>query len=285
MTKTNWTASCLIIGDEILSGKTQDSNSFCLAQFLFDLGIELKRIEVVPDNEQEIGEAAKRLSSNHDFVFTSGGIGPTHDDITYSSIAKAFALSIKLHDETWELVQQLKERQQAASVNSTKASIEGYKRMATFPSPGEHIRAHAKIPIPVVVVNSNVYILPGIPRLFQALLHSLSDHLKQRIIDSGRNGYLLSSTPPTTTTSSSLQPFYRRQVATKQSETLIADILSQLQDDVQPHHIKIGSYPVSGDTDGIKVVISIVGKDLVKVDQITKLVVAKIDGSLLPAKL
>ncbi|ORZ12825.1 MoaB/Mog domain-containing protein [Absidia repens] len=273
MTKTNWTASCLIIGDEILSGKTQDSNSFCLARFLFDLGIELKRIEVVPDNEQEIGEAAKRLSANHDFVFTSGGIGTdrksqhapllfvTHDDITYSSIAKGFGLSMKLHDETWKLVQQLKERQQSGAVNSTKASIEGYKRLATFPSPGEHIRAHAKIPIPVVVVNTNVYILPGIPRLFQALLHSLSDHLKQRI------------------------PFYRRQVATKQSETLIADILSQLQDDVQRHHIKIGSYPVSGDSNGIKVVISIVGKDLGKVDQITKLVVAKIDGYLLPAKL
>jgi molybdopterin-biosynthesis enzyme MoeA-like protein len=205
----------------------------------------------------------------------------THDDITYSSIAKAFGLSMELDDETWEIVQRLKERQQATSTDSLKASIEGYKRLATFPSPGEHIRAHASIPIPVVVINSNVYILPGIPRLFQALLYSLSDHLKQRITNPERNGSLSSSVPST----SSLQPFHRRQVATKKSETLIAQILSQLQDDVQSHHIKIGSYPVWNDSNGIKVVISIIGKDLVKVDQITKLVVDKIDGSLLPAKL
>ncbi|SAL95813.1 hypothetical protein [Absidia glauca] len=80
MTQSNWTASCLIIGDEILSGKTQDSNSYCLAQFLFELGIELKRIEVVPDDENAIGIAIKQHSAAYDFVFTSGGIGKDRNE-------------------------------------------------------------------------------------------------------------------------------------------------------------------------------------------------------------
>ncbi|KAI8335842.1 putative molybdopterin binding domain-containing protein [Chlamydoabsidia padenii] len=267
MTKSVWTASCLIIGDEILSGKTQDTNSHSLAQFLFELGIELKRIEVVPDDEQAIAIATKQLSATHDFVFTSGGIG-THDDITYSSIAKAFDLTMELDKETWGKVQQLRQRQQTST--TSPSSLDGYKRMATFPSPSQQIRSDKKLPIPVVVVNNNVYILPGIPRLFRTLLHSpLSDHLKSKI----------------TTSSSPLQPFHRRQVTTRQSETRIAHDLTQLQHKVQADGIKIGSYPAWNDATGVKVVISIVGKDRIKVDQVAKLVVDQLDGTLVEAKL
>jgi len=85
-----------------LNGKTKDTNSNFFAQFCFDLGIELKRIEVIADDEDEIIEAARRMTKNYDFVVTSGGIGPTHDDITYASLAKAFDLPLVHHKETME---------------------------------------------------------------------------------------------------------------------------------------------------------------------------------------
>ncbi|KAI8096658.1 MoaB/Mog domain-containing protein [Halteromyces radiatus] len=258
MTKTIWTASCLVIGDEILSGKTQDTNSYYLAQVLFQKGIELQRIEVVPDDQDAIAESVKRLSTLYDFVFTSGGIG-THDDITYASIAKAFELEMQVDDETWEKVRQLQQhhQQHGAIAHSEAKQTRLYKQMATFPIPSEKIRGHDKLPIPVVVVNKNVYILPGIPRLFQLLLDSLSDHINARLQQQ--------------------QSFHRRQVATKQSEIWIADILSQLQKSVQQDQIKIGSYPTWNDSSA-KVIVSIVGKDIVKVDQVTKQIMEHIDG-------
>ncbi|KAJ5492395.1 hypothetical protein N7453_010492 [Penicillium expansum] len=101
------TAACLIIGDEVLGGKTIDTNSPYLAKFCFSLGIELKRVEVIPDDEEDIIEAVRRMSSRYDFVVTSGGIGPTHDDITYSAIAKAFNLKLALHQPAFERMKRL----------------------------------------------------------------------------------------------------------------------------------------------------------------------------------
>jgi len=100
--RTIHTAACLVIGDEVLGGKTVDTNSAYMAKFCFGLGMALKRVEVIADDESEIIEAVRRMSDNYDFVVTSGGIGPTHDDITYQSIAKAFGLPLKLHDESYE---------------------------------------------------------------------------------------------------------------------------------------------------------------------------------------
>ncbi|CAO3616777.1 unnamed protein product [Cunninghamella echinulata] len=262
----SWSAACLVIGDEILTGKIQNVNSYCLAKFLFELGIELKRIEVVGDNEYDISEAIKKLSVNHDFVFTSGGIGITHDDITYASIAKAFNLTLALDPFTWEKVLLLRSKQLSSSTTKTTeiAPLDGYKQMATFPSPSQHIRAHDQIPIPIILVNNNVYILPGIPRLFKLLLHSLSHHIKQKI---------------TTTTT----PFYRRQIGSKKPEGIIANLLTELQKSVQKDNIKIGSYPKLNDPN-LSVVISLVGKDTSKLDEITKIIVEKIDGWVIDDK-
>jgi molybdenum cofactor synthesis domain-containing protein len=100
------TAGCLIIGDEVLNGKTKDTNSNYFAKFCFDRGIDLKRIEVIPDDEDDIVEAARRMTSKYDFVITSGGIGPTPDDITYQSLAKAFdGEPLEYHDETLRRMQ------------------------------------------------------------------------------------------------------------------------------------------------------------------------------------
>jgi molybdenum cofactor synthesis domain-containing protein len=97
----------LIIGDEVLNGKTKDSNSNYFAKWCFDRGIDVRRIEVIPDDEDDIVEAARRMTSKYDFVITSGGIGPTPDDITYQSIAKAFdGEPLEYHDETLRRMQE-----------------------------------------------------------------------------------------------------------------------------------------------------------------------------------
>jgi molybdenum cofactor synthesis domain-containing protein len=92
-------AAILIIGDEILSGRTKDKNIGFIADTLTDIGIDLEEVRIVADREAAIVEAVLALAAAYDFVFTSGGIGPTHDDITADSIAKAFSVSISHHPE------------------------------------------------------------------------------------------------------------------------------------------------------------------------------------------
>ena len=92
-------AAILVIGDEILSGRTQDTNTHTIARFLTALGIDLKEARVVGDVEDEIVTALNALRARYDFVFTTGGIGPTHDDITADAVAKAFGVGIGYHPE------------------------------------------------------------------------------------------------------------------------------------------------------------------------------------------
>ncbi|KAK4052079.1 hypothetical protein OIV83_002373 [Microbotryomycetes sp. JL201] len=103
-------AGCILIGDEILNGKTRDSNANFLAKACFDLAIDLKRVEIIPDDEDEIVEAVRRMHRSYDLVITSGGIGPTHDDITYESIAKAFDVELEYHEETKKRMAALSKR-------------------------------------------------------------------------------------------------------------------------------------------------------------------------------
>lgn len=84
-----WTAAVLVIGDEILSGRTQDKNVAQIATWLDVQGIRLREVRIVPDDEAEIGDALNALRARYDYVFTTGGIGPTHDDITVDAVAKA----------------------------------------------------------------------------------------------------------------------------------------------------------------------------------------------------
>ena len=94
-----WTAALVVIGDEILSGRTQDKNVAQLATWLNDQGIRLGEVRVVPDDSERIGEAVNALRSRHDYLFTTGGIGPTHDDITVDAIAAAFGVPVIVHPE------------------------------------------------------------------------------------------------------------------------------------------------------------------------------------------
>ena len=98
-------AAILVIGDEILSGRTQDTNTTTIAKFLTVLGIDLKEVRVVGDVEEEIIAALNALRARYDLVFTTGGIGPTHDDITADAVARAFGVGIGYHPEAYALLE------------------------------------------------------------------------------------------------------------------------------------------------------------------------------------
>ncbi|CAO3612305.1 unnamed protein product [Cunninghamella blakesleeana] len=253
----SFTAACCIIGDEILNGKTRESNAYFLSRFLFDMGITLKRVEVIGDDYDAISETITRLSSQHDVVFTSGGIGPTHDDISYDAIAKAYSLPLKLDEVTCEL---MKEKSIQRYPNWTLT--EPRKRMAKFPFPSKILRVNEDLWVPIVVVNDNIHILPGIPKLFESLVTSLKPHLVESMTKKQVNG-----------------KYYRLEIATKLGEGDIAPFLTSIQESVKNKHIKIGSYPkwIAG-PDGEKVVVSVVGKDEASVNEISQEITKEIKG-------
>jgi molybdenum cofactor synthesis domain-containing protein len=156
-------AGLLIIGNEILSGKVVDTNSPFLAGELRELGVDLERILVVPDEIEIIAAEVRRMSEDYDHVFTSGGIGPTHDDLTMDGVGLAFELSLKLNSTIWERIQ----RSQQGPPN------EAMRKMAIVPDGCEIIDA-GDLWFPVVKVE-NVYVFPGIPQLFEKKFHSIRD--------------------------------------------------------------------------------------------------------------
>jgi len=169
------TAACLIIGDEVLGGKTKDTNSHFMAKWCFDHGIDLKRVEVIADDASEIIEAVRRMSSRYHFVVTSGGIGPTHDDITYDSIAKAFDLPLKLHEDAYARMKKMsrthKEQPNFDWNNENDPAVHAKLRMVRLPTDETRDMSQQvlfpceNLWVPVSVVNGNVHILPGVPAL------------------------------------------------------------------------------------------------------------------------
>ncbi|KAL4067436.1 MoaB/Mog domain-containing protein [Scleroderma yunnanense] len=213
------TAAALIIGDEILTGKTLDRNSHYFAQYCFELGIDLKRVEVIPDDENDIIEASRRLVNKYDLVVTSGGIGPTHDDITYASIAKSFHRPLAYHTETLARM----DARPSAVAHRTEEQRTAQKRMALFPEGAEVLFVAGDLWVPVVRVQGKLCIFPGIPSLFQKMLDGLKPYL---------------SLPPP-----DARP-RRVQVFTSFPESFIAPYLTHLQARVRAEGIRIGSYPV-----------------------------------------
>ncbi|RUP43077.1 MoaB/Mog domain-containing protein [Jimgerdemannia flammicorona] len=246
------TAACLIIGDEILNGKTRDSNSNFLAKYLFGLGVELKRIEVIPDEQEDIAETVRKLSSKYNLVFTSGGIGSTHDDITYPSIAYAYNLPLALHTPTAKRMGPI-----STDIPNWSLTPER-KRMATFPDPSRVVHPCDDLWVPIVIVNSNIHILPGIPEIFESLLNGFRPHLLEVI---GRR--------PT---------FHRAQIATSVTEGAIAAFLAGVQERVKAEGIKIGSYPNWEPQNGVSVVVSVVGRDEARVKEMGEEIRVGIDG-------
>lgn len=164
-------AAMMVIGDEILSGSVQDSNTPWLAKFLRARGVDLVRVEFVPDTFEDIQDSIVRLRrtvSDDGFVFTSGGIGPTHDDITYEAIAKALGLTIELHQGTYDRMK-VHYAERGIELNESRL------RMAHLPTPCEVLPPQETSWVPLCRVEGNVYVLPGIPRLFTSMIEHHAD--------------------------------------------------------------------------------------------------------------
>lgn len=199
------TAAVLVIGNEILSGRTQDTNLAYLATKLNEYGIQIREARVVPDVEDAIVSAVNELRARFDYVFTTGGIGPTHDDITAECIAKAFGVPLVINEEIAEI---LRRRPTPPEVMQVRM------RMALVPEGGGLIRNPFG---PHGFFIGNVYVMAGIPQVMQAMIGALEGQL--------RRGVTVRS----------------RSVTAHLMESQIARRLGEIQ--AQFPHVDLGSYP------------------------------------------
>jgi molybdenum cofactor synthesis domain-containing protein len=199
------TAAILVIGNEILTGKVEDRNVAYLAGELFALGVSLRRVVVCPDVVDVIAEEVRALRASHDVVLTTGGVGPTHDDVTIAAIARAFGRAV-VRDASMESMLRAHYRERLT---------EGHLRMADVPEGAELLRS-AEVPWPTVSVG-NVIVFPGVPELVRLKFPALRDRLR------------------------SAGAFVSRAVFTKCDEGEIAAVLDRV---VAAHpNVVIGSYP------------------------------------------
>jgi molybdenum cofactor synthesis domain-containing protein len=159
----------LAIGDELLSGRTKDKNIGHLADVMTMSGIDLKEVRIVADEEEDIVEALNALRKRYDYVFTSGGIGPTHDDITADAVSAAFGLPCE-HDA--EAMRLLGDMYRTREMEFTDAR----KRMARMPRGAAHIANPVSVAPGFIV--ENVYVMAGVPQVFQAMLDNVIPTLK-----------------------------------------------------------------------------------------------------------
>ena len=163
-----WTAALLVIGDEILSGRTQDKNVAQVAEWLNRQGIRLEEVRIVPDNEIRIASSVNELRQIYDYLFTTGGIGPTHDDITVDSIAAAFGVPVVIHPKAREILEQY--------YSSRGGVTDARLRMARVPD-GAELIPNPTSGAPGVRLD-NVYIMAGVPGIAAAMLAALDGKLQ-----------------------------------------------------------------------------------------------------------
>ncbi len=163
------TAAMIVIGDEILSGRTKDRNIGHLADIMTAIGIDLKEVRIVSDDENDIVAAVNALRQRYTYVFTTGGIGPTHDDITADSVAKAFGVPCTFDDKAMALL--------AASYATRNIEFnDARKRMARMPVGATHIDNPVSIAPGFRI--GNVHVMAGVPSIFQAMLDNVVPTLK-----------------------------------------------------------------------------------------------------------
>jgi len=164
--KEEFSAAILIIGNEILSGRTKDTNTSTIATWLNSIGIKVQEVRVVPDIEEKIVSAINLLRKNFNYVFTTGGIGPTHDDITASSISKAFNLKYEPHNEAMAL---LEKYYKPGEFN------EGRQKMAWMPA-NANLILNPTSGAPGFNIE-NVFCLPGVPSILKSMLGGITHKL------------------------------------------------------------------------------------------------------------
>lgn len=256
MARSIRSAGCLIIGDEVLNGKILDTNSFEFARFCFnDLCVPLKKTVVCGDDHNDIVASLQVLrNADCDFIVTSGGIGSTHDDITYDAIAAAFGVSCSLDLETVAKMNALRGEYLGKLSQPQK---DAFYRMATIPQATESVPVlklftDKSLWVPIVGVNHQVYILPGVPQLFKRLLGGLGDSLRPRVIPQKCNRYFVK----TTTGELSLAPY-------------LTALQNLCNEKYGAGAVKLGSYP---HLNWKTVTISIIGECTIPVDAMRELV-------------
>jgi molybdenum cofactor synthesis domain-containing protein len=203
-------ASLIIIGDEILSGRTEDKNLSYLAKWLGKLGINLCEVRIVLDIEKDIIDAVNSLRKRYDYVFTTGGIGPTHDDITTDSIAKAFGVEARIDDDALEKMKEF-----LAGKELTAPLL----KMLNIPEGGELIYSPAtKAPGYKI---ENVFVMAGIPKIMQGMLEGMYDYLERGEI------------------------IHSKSLDIMVGESFFAEDLAKIQDKFPT--VLVGSYPFSRD--------------------------------------
>ena len=207
MTKnTKVNAAILIIGNEILSGRTQDTNTSTLATWLNSIGVKVQEVRVIPDIEKTIVDTLNVLRKENDYVFTTGGIGPTHDDITAESVSKAFGLKYEIHKEGFKILE---------AYYKPGEFNEGRQKMIWMPENAELI-LNPTSGAPGFSVD-NVFCLPGVPSIMKSMLGGL----KNKIVGG--------------------EPILSQTISLKTVESEIANSLTEVQDNNKD--VEIGSYP------------------------------------------
>ncbi|MEQ8825974.1 MAG: competence/damage-inducible protein A [Filomicrobium sp.] len=163
------TAAILVIGDEILSGRTKEANAGYIADIMTAIGIRLREVRVVADDEDDIVSALNALRTRYTYVFTTGGIGPTHDDITAECVAKAFGVGIDVNEDALAMMRPYYE---ARGVELTPSRL----RMARIPHGGELIKN--RITAAPGFRLQNVFVLAGVPSIMQVMLDAILPHLR-----------------------------------------------------------------------------------------------------------
>ncbi|MBV8977769.1 MAG: competence/damage-inducible protein A [Alphaproteobacteria bacterium] len=232
------TAAVLVIGDEILSGRTQDTNTNYIARMLSTLGIDLKEARVVGDVEDEIVAALNALRTRYTYVFTTGGIGPTHDDITADAVAKAFGVGIDYHPEVLAM---LGARYKPGEFNDMR------KRMARIPLGAELVRNSASIAPGIHI--GNVYVMAGVPAIMRAMMEDIMPTL--------RHGQLV----------------HTATVEARIAEGRIAEGLMKIQQDFPA--LSLGSYPYYRE-DGFGVQLVARGRDAADVETAARAIEAMV---------
>ena len=203
-TKVN--AAILIIGNEILSGRTQDTNTSSIAIWLNSIGVKVNEVRVIPDIERTIIDTVNHLRKVNDYVFTTGGIGPTHDDITAESISKAFKLKYEIHKEAFKILE---------AYYKVGEFNEGRQKMVWMPRNAKLI-LNPTSGAPGFNVE-NVFCLPGVPSILKSMLGGL----KNRVVGG--------------------KPILSHTISLRTVESEIANSLTKVQDNNQD--VEIGSYP------------------------------------------
>lgn len=206
------------------------------------------------------------MSAKYDFVVTSGGIGPTHDDITYSSIAKAFNLKLKLYEPALERMKKLTSSdklQPGFKWDEPSPALTARLRMVELPydenidEDQQNIFAADDSWVPIAMVNGNVHVLPGVPRLFEKLLDKLKPVVTPRLSDPEGNGS------------------YRVMISTPLPESSVAAYLTDLALRVMPHGVKVGSYPRWGKK---RNTVTLVGNNKEYIDSLVEEVEKNVEG-------